>query len=309
VSTHVDCRVALTKLYEYLDGELGLADREAIAAHLEVCRPCLSEFEIERLFHEFVTRCAPRPEARAEFKERLLSRIAMEATATSPPTARPGDASRDENRGFFPLMGRFVLAAVIVLGLGLGAGWLAQQYRGGRSDWFTLGGYHHDLIPVEETGIETTDFAAARAFVAEHLDPALADILPARLPDNLTVHASCVMPWRSGKMAHLELARAGSEPGQTEDLSVFVIPAGCSPEKMGPEVYTTARCYQTAVLGCCRVVAWHDCDKYDCVMIADTEVGQLVSLAEAWEAMHGQSAGSDVPGAPVPVPGSLVGRW
>jgi len=290
VHTDVDCRVALAKLYEYLDGELGAADRAAIATHLEVCRPCLSHFEVERLFHEFVVRRVPRPEARAEFKDQLLLRIAQETQASSPPTSRPDDAPRDQGRGFFPLIGRFALAAVIVLGLGLGASWLAQKYRGGRGDWAMLGGYHHDKIPVEEVGIETADFAMAKAFVAEHMDPALAETLPSRLPAGLTIHASCILPWRSTRMAHLELVMKGYGPDDKEEaLSVFVIPAVFSPEKGGPEVHTAARTYRTAVIGCCRVVAWRDSDKYDCVLVADTEIGQLVSLAEAWEGMHQQS--------------------
>jgi dihydroflavonol-4-reductase len=86
MSTHCDCRVALAKLYEYLDGELGATERQAIAAHLDACRPCLSHYEIEQLFHEYVVLNAPRPEARAAFKERLLLRIAQEAQATPSPT-------------------------------------------------------------------------------------------------------------------------------------------------------------------------------------------------------------------------------
>ncbi|MEW5701674.1 MAG: zf-HC2 domain-containing protein [Candidatus Zixiibacteriota bacterium] len=296
MGTQVDCRAALAKLYEYIDGELGASDREAIATHLDVCRPCLSRFEIERLFHEFVVRRAPRPQARAEFKEQLLRRIEQEGNAPPVAGAPPIDARREAG-GFFPLMWRFAVAAAVVLGLGLGSGWLAQHYRGGRSGWFTLGGYHHDLIPVEEDGLETTDFAAAKRFLAEHMDPAVAENLPPYLPPNLIVRASCVVPWQSGHMAHLEFTLVGGQAGHDEELSVFVIPTASLPERMGPDVHTAARSYQTAVLGCCRVVSWHDSATYDCVMVADTEVERLVAIAEAWEATHGQAVGAETPAA------------
>jgi mycothiol system anti-sigma-R factor len=86
---HSDCQKALVKLYEYLDNELEAIDREEIAAHLESCRPCLTEFEIERLFQEFVKRKVPRPEARAEFKQHLLARLAEEARSLGEESSPP----------------------------------------------------------------------------------------------------------------------------------------------------------------------------------------------------------------------------
>jgi mycothiol system anti-sigma-R factor len=43
----MDCQYALLRVYEYLDGELTVWRRRAIARHLEECPPCADGFTFE----------------------------------------------------------------------------------------------------------------------------------------------------------------------------------------------------------------------------------------------------------------------
>ena len=51
----MDCDHAIFRVYEYLDGELTVWKRRAIARHLDECPPCAQgysfEIEIRRVFH------------------------------------------------------------------------------------------------------------------------------------------------------------------------------------------------------------------------------------------------------------------
>ncbi|MBI3872575.1 MAG: zf-HC2 domain-containing protein [candidate division Zixibacteria bacterium] len=275
---HVDCRAALDRLYEYIDGQLGLAERDAIAAHLTVCRGCLSQFEIEQLFHEFVVRQAPRPTAREEFKARLLARL-REEPAGAVDTARPTVGGRLVK--ILPWGGRFALAAAILLALGLGAAWMARQRGGAKIEWAVLGGYHHDMIEVEEDGLETADFGQAREFVAQHFCPEAAGCLPLQSPNGIVTHDACIIPWRSKKLAHYEL----EAPDRGGKLSIFVTPAAEFRFTDEPAVQIGSEVYHTATYRCCRFVSWRGNDNYVCTLMGDCPIPQLLAWAEAW---HGR---------------------
>lgn len=48
------CEEALSRAYEYLDGELAPEAQEEMHGHLEACRRCHSRFDFQRRFLDFV---------------------------------------------------------------------------------------------------------------------------------------------------------------------------------------------------------------------------------------------------------------
>ncbi|MGB8021995.1 MAG: mycothiol system anti-sigma-R factor [Candidatus Nanopelagicales bacterium] len=53
----LDCAEALAKLDAFLDDEVTPHDHARIAAHLQECAPCLSEYQLERIVKSLVARC------------------------------------------------------------------------------------------------------------------------------------------------------------------------------------------------------------------------------------------------------------
>lgn len=280
----MDCRYALAKLYDYIDGEIGPAEREAIAAHVNACRECFDQFETERLFAEFVERRAPRPEAREEFKNHLLARLARESGVQY----RPSSSSTN----IINLFNRFALAAGLIMAVGVGAAWLQGKSGPERMSWRTLAGYHHDRIPVEEVGIETADYAEARAFLAAQMSPGIAALLPESAPAGVEVEESCVMPWQGG-----QLGRLAFEGGQAGGISLFLLPANLVHLSDEPRIRVNDRNYHSVKLGCCRAVCWDNGGEYVCVMLGDCSAGDLLTHAQAWQAGTSRhSGGSYLPG-------------
>lgn len=52
----ISCSDAVRQLWEYLDGEVGEADREAIEEHLNVCKRCCGEAEFAEELRNFLAR-------------------------------------------------------------------------------------------------------------------------------------------------------------------------------------------------------------------------------------------------------------
>jgi len=50
----ISCSDAVRQLWEYLDGEVGEADREAIEEHLSVCQRCCGEVEFAQELRKFL---------------------------------------------------------------------------------------------------------------------------------------------------------------------------------------------------------------------------------------------------------------
>jgi mycothiol system anti-sigma-R factor len=53
---HGDCSEVLHRIYEYLDGEMSQDDVARVAHHLEECRPCLAEHDLDKAVKEVVRR-------------------------------------------------------------------------------------------------------------------------------------------------------------------------------------------------------------------------------------------------------------
>ncbi len=265
----MNCRDAITKLYEFIDGEIGPAERDVIAAHLEACRGCFDEFETERLFRALVVERSPRPQVREEFKAHLLARLADEKRAIP--------VVESTRHRLIPVLARFAIAATLLLAVGLGAAYVGDRMGSERASWVTLGYYHHDMIQVQEIGLETADLGQARAFLGSHMGPAMESELPDTPPEGMTLHSSCIVPWKDGSLAHVELNAREIGP-----VSFFVIPARSVEFHDEPRYQVDGRTYRTMKLGCCRVVCWQDDGDYVCALLGDCGAEDLLAYAEAW---------------------------
>jgi anti-sigma factor (TIGR02949 family) len=279
----MDCRDALSKLYDYIDGEIGSAEREAIAVHVQACRGCFDQFETERLFSEVLEQRTPRPHARAEFKAHLLSRLSEESAVDRRPLSIANITS---------IGARFAMAAVMVLAIGVGAAWVDREAGPQAIPWRTLAGYHHERAEVEEVGLETADYEQARAFLAAQMNPGVATLLPASAPAGVGLKECCVMPWANEK-----LGRLAFDGGAAGDVSLFVIPASSFRFSDEARVRFANHDYRSKKLGCCRAVCWDEAGEYVCIMFGDCQANDLLAYAESWKAAHNvrSSDGSVVP--------------
>lgn len=71
----IDCRQALMKLWEYLDGELPADEVAALREHLAHCARCYPRYRHHLAFLAFVSRAAAAGAPRPEFVHRLRTAI------------------------------------------------------------------------------------------------------------------------------------------------------------------------------------------------------------------------------------------
>lgn len=73
----VDCAEVLDRVYDFLDHELDNRSLtyDEIKAHLEECRPCLSNYDIERVVREVLARSCGCEHAPDELRIRIQARI------------------------------------------------------------------------------------------------------------------------------------------------------------------------------------------------------------------------------------------
>jgi mycothiol system anti-sigma-R factor len=75
----MDCDEAIVRIYQYLDGELTVWRRRAIAHHLDECPPCAQGFDFEMELRQVVaSKC--RDEVPPELKRRIAEAIAQSAS-------------------------------------------------------------------------------------------------------------------------------------------------------------------------------------------------------------------------------------
>lgn len=76
----MDCDHAIHRVYEYLDGELTVWRRQAIARHLDECPPCAQGFTFEvELRQVIVSKC--REEVPADLRRRIAEALGLTGTA------------------------------------------------------------------------------------------------------------------------------------------------------------------------------------------------------------------------------------
>ena len=260
------CREMLSKLYEYLDGELSATDRDQVRAHLEACRPCLNRFEFERLFHEYVQTRAPRPEARAEFKASLLARIHAESKAL--------ESGAGGARSSVRMMPRFALAASLLLLVAVGSWWMTRHGTSEAADWQLLADYHYHRVDVPEDGIETNCPIESRKFIVSRLGEETGRVVPEVIPAGLTVREACVMPLKSARIALLEWR------AEWDDVSFIVAPASSIPIGSEPAMERNGRSYHVVSKDGLNAVCWEEAGGYVCVMMAPSDFGTMFSWAE-----------------------------
>ncbi|GMR13378.1 MAG: hypothetical protein BMS9Abin29_1585 [Gemmatimonadota bacterium] len=79
----ISCDEAKTRLFEYLDGELGPISHEEVERHLERCRACYPRFQFERHFLDALQAAEERGTASPELKDRILKVLAEESANDS----------------------------------------------------------------------------------------------------------------------------------------------------------------------------------------------------------------------------------
>jgi mycothiol system anti-sigma-R factor len=72
----VDCSEALSKLFEFLDAEIGEAEGDRIRLHLADCEPCLSEYDVSDHLKKLVRRSCS-DSAPAELHERIRAQLTV----------------------------------------------------------------------------------------------------------------------------------------------------------------------------------------------------------------------------------------
>ena len=82
----MDCDDCLDKLYQFLDKELGTAERSQVAAHLADCGDCDDNFVFEARFLEVIRDCGTSDVAPANLRQRVIERLRRDA----PPSATQG---------------------------------------------------------------------------------------------------------------------------------------------------------------------------------------------------------------------------
>jgi mycothiol system anti-sigma-R factor len=260
-----ECREALAKLYEYIDGEITTVDKEKVRAHLEVCRPCLTYFEFERLFHEYVCAKAPRPKAREEFKTGLLQRLRAEGVS---PASGAGSAS---------LLPRFALAASIVLLVLVGSWFLSRQgaTTAGAADWQLLAAYHHHLQGINEELIDVNNADAALQFVSARMGAETGDLVPMTPPGGMHYREVAIAPFKATQIAMLEW-----ECPVKGCVSLFLARSSCLKICSKPLLKLHGRSYHVVTTDGLNMVCWEEDGGYVCAMVAPRDFGQMLALAE-----------------------------
>lgn len=72
------CEHALSRLYEFLDGELDELTREEVEAHFEVCKRCYPHLACERSFRRALERAMQQERAPADLRHRILELLDAE---------------------------------------------------------------------------------------------------------------------------------------------------------------------------------------------------------------------------------------
>ncbi|GAQ55658.1 mycothiol system anti-sigma-R factor [Streptomyces acidiscabies] len=70
-----DCSEVLDHLYEYLDSEMPLGDRDKFQVHFDECSPCLEKYGLEQAVKKLVKRCCGQDDVPADLRAKVMGRI------------------------------------------------------------------------------------------------------------------------------------------------------------------------------------------------------------------------------------------
>lgn len=71
----MDCSEVLSKVYDFLDGEVTAADRDRIAQHLDECGPCLRQYGLEKAVKALVLRSCTCDHAPESLRVQIVTQI------------------------------------------------------------------------------------------------------------------------------------------------------------------------------------------------------------------------------------------
>lgn len=77
---YTDCSEALLRAYEFLDGELAPGDYARIQAHLDECRRCLQQYDLDTTLKALIKRSCRAEHAPDTLRVTIISRISMTVT-------------------------------------------------------------------------------------------------------------------------------------------------------------------------------------------------------------------------------------
>lgn len=69
------CHEALSRLMEFVDGELPESEEAAVKKHLDICDRCYPRYDFQRAYVEFTRQLQDRLQAPPSLKRRLFRRI------------------------------------------------------------------------------------------------------------------------------------------------------------------------------------------------------------------------------------------
>ena len=69
------CHEALSRLLEFVDGELSEAEEAAVKEHLDICDRCYPRYDFQRAYVEFTRQLQDRQHAPPTLRRRLFRKI------------------------------------------------------------------------------------------------------------------------------------------------------------------------------------------------------------------------------------------
>lgn len=71
----IGCHEALSKLWEFLDGELPPEDEAAVKKHLDICDRCFPHYDFQSAYFEYTRQVREREHAPPSLRKKLFRRI------------------------------------------------------------------------------------------------------------------------------------------------------------------------------------------------------------------------------------------
>lgn len=78
----VPCEDVLSRLWEFLDGELGPEEETQVKKHLDVCNRCYPQYDFQRAYFEYARRIRDRDHAPSSLRRRLFQKILEQEAET-----------------------------------------------------------------------------------------------------------------------------------------------------------------------------------------------------------------------------------
>lgn len=93
----IDCKQALLKLFDYIDGELNPTDYAEVEEHLKNCKHCFGKAEFQRMTKRIIREKAGNESVPVELKNSILNRInQLNNTSNPEPPVNPGGARKGQ---------------------------------------------------------------------------------------------------------------------------------------------------------------------------------------------------------------------